>query len=70
MGQSIGSCIKKSCTGNVKDKDSTDGILEITGNETAISLLTGCVPELKPASGTIMGDIFAEEVDTDSGLNK
>lgn len=68
MRQCIGSCIKLKDTGNIKDKDSTYGILEITGNKTAVAFLTGGVPELKSASGTVVVDVFTQEVDSNGRL--
>lgn len=55
-------------TGEFEDEDCADCILEVTGYETAISLLPGGIPELQAACGGVMGHIFAEEVDTDGRL--
>ena len=56
-------------TGKIEDEEGTDGILEIAGDQTAISLLPSSIPELQPAGGALMGDVLAEKVNANSGLN-
>lgn len=55
-------------TGEVEDENGADCILEVAGYEAAVSLLSGCVPELQAAGGGVMGHVFAEKVDADGGL--
>lgn len=57
-------------TRNIENKNGTDCVLEVGGNETAESLLACGVPELEPAGGALVGDVLPDEVDADGGLLK
>ena len=61
--------LSKGDTRDIEDEDSADGVLEVAGDEASISLLARSVPKLKPASGAIMRDVLAEEIDSDCGLD-
>jgi hypothetical protein len=56
-------------TGKVEDKECADCILEVAGDETAVSLLACSVPQLEAAGRGVMRDVLAEEVDADGGLD-
>ena len=45
-------------------------VIQITWNQAFESLLPGGVPELEAAGVLLMGDIFADKVDSDGGLDR
>lgn len=58
----------KGSTTQVKDKDSADRVFEVGRNQTAVALLTCCIPELQSNGEGLVADVFAEKIDTDGGL--
>ena len=56
-------------TGKIENEKGTDSLFEVAGDQTAISFLPSSVPELQPAGGALVGDVLAEKVNANSGLN-
>ena len=55
-------------TVHIEYENGTNGIFEVAGDETSVAFLAGGVPELEAAGVLLMGDIFADKVDSDGGL--
>ena len=73
--RSTGECLRGSrglynstLTIYIEDKNRTDSVLQVGGDQAPEALLAGGVPELESASRALVVDVFARKVDADGRL--
>jgi hypothetical protein len=61
---------KRTTTCDIENQDGAMCVLQVRGYETAVSLLTGRVPELQLVDFVVVANVLVHEVDADGGLRK